>query len=262
MASLALITGASSGLGNELAKQLAVYGTPLLLTGRNSKALEDLQKELSVYTEVSILTADLSIENERNKILDAIKTHKPDLVINAAGFGLYGKATSFPIEDELNIVKTNIEALTAITLQAAKTLMENKMPGVIMNISSAASYLHYPSLSVYSASKAYVTHFSQSLDFETRPYEVRVLVSCPGQVATAFRERASLGHDRHQRDYQTLSVDKAAHLILQQIAQKKPIQIIDYRYKILVFIARFCIPKKILQSTLQKEIEKRIIPRS
>lgn len=260
MRSLVLITGATSGLGMQIAREIAKEGTPLLLTGRNKQVLDQLQKELLLHTKVSILKADLSIEEERKTILDAIGIHQPDLVINSAGFGLYGAATSFPLEEQLNMLKTNTEALTAITLRAAQTLIEKKKTGIIMNISSAASYLHYPGLAVYSASKAYVTHFSQALDFETAPHGVRVLVSCPGQIATSFRKRASKGYDQSQKNYLTLSVEHATCLILKQIKEKKTVEVIDYRYKILLFIARFLIPKKRLYALLQKEIEKRIKP--
>jgi short-subunit dehydrogenase len=127
-----------------------------------------------------------------------------------------------------------------------------------MNISSAAGFLPTPSFAVYSASKAYVTHFSQSFDAEVKKHGIRVLVSCPGQIKTSFRERASLGLNKNQESFQSMSVEKAAKLILKQILHKKPVEIIDFRYRVLVFIARFLLPKDLVQKQMEAELEKRI----
>jgi hypothetical protein len=258
MVSLALITGATSGVGEALAKSLAQDKIPLFLTGRNKDALEKLHNELILETEVSIFAADLSIPKERLALLGEISKRKPDLVINSAGFGLYGKALTHPLAEQSKILQVNTLALTEITLEAARALIEEKKPGVIMNISSAAGFLPTPSFAVYSASKAYVTHFSLSFDAEVKKHGIRVLVSCPGQIKTSFRERASLGLNKNQESFQAMSVEKAAKLILKQILHKKPVEIIDFRYRILVFIARFLLPKDLVQKQMEAELEKRI----
>ena len=258
MATLALITGASSGLGTALAKLLAQDQVPLFLTGRNKAALEKLQNELISQTEVSIFVADLSLPKERSALLAEISKRKPDLLINSAGFGLYGKALSHPLAEQTTMLEVNALALTEITLETARALISDKKPGVIMNISSAAGFFPTPSFAIYSASKTYVTHFSRSFDAEVKKEGIRVLVSCPGQIKTSFRERASSGLNKNQKGFEAMSVEKAARLILKQIRNKKPIEIIDFRYKVLVFLARFLLPKGLVQKQLQTEIERRI----
>lgn len=258
MVNLALITGASSGLGEALAKLLAHEKIPLLLTGRNKDALQKLKQELSPLTQVEIFAADLSIDEERSTLLKEIAQKAPDLVVNSAGLGLYGEVLRYPLKEQMQILKVNLEALTEVSIESARALKERNKTGTIMNISSAAGFLHYPSFTLYSSSKAYVTHFSQSFDAEMKRYGIRVLASCPGKIATSFRLRASSGLDIRKGDFKSMPVEKAAYLIWQQIQKKKPCEIIDTSYKVLIFIARFLIPKRLREKLLQQEIEKRI----
>lgn len=258
MVNLALITGSSSGLGQALARLLAHEKIPLLLSGRNKAALQKLQEELSPLTNVEIFAANLAEDEERAKLLREISLKAPDLIINSAGLGLYGEVLRYPLKEQMQILKVNVEALTEVTIESARVLKARNSPGIIMNISSAAGFLHYPSFALYSSSKAYVTHFSLSFDAEMKRYGIRVLVSCPGKIQTSFRQRASSGVDIKKGDLQSMPVEKAAYLIWKQIQKEKPCEIIDGSYKVLIFIARFLIPKRLLQKMLQQEIEKRI----
>jgi len=253
-----LITGASSGLGLKLAHKLARQSKSLILTGRNILNLQKVQNELAPYCLVSIIKADLNIPADRAKILLCIEKEMPTLIINAAGAGFYGKTVELPEKMQMAILKTNVEALTEICIRGARVMYENKVNGVIMNISSAASFFPYPSFAIYSASKAYVNHFSQSLDAELSPHGIRVLVCCPGQISTDFRKKAAQGILSDTNKCITMSVDKAADLILQQIDRKKSFQVIDLKYKLLVAISRIFIPKKLIQKLLEAEILKRI----
>jgi hypothetical protein len=255
---LALITGASSGLGKELARLLARKNIPLILSGRNHDELQKLQKELSALSDITFFAADISDRNEREHLQQLIIEKKPNLVINCAGLGLYGEVISHSIQEQMEIIDVNISALTALTLQAAQVLHKEKKEGVIMNISSAAAFFTYPSFAIYSASKAFVNHFSSSLDIELQKYGIRVLTSCPGQIDTAFRKKASHGMDKSTNDSRTIDATKAATLIYQQIINRKRICIIDFRYKILVFISKYIIPKTVVLKLLQRQIEKRI----
>lgn len=253
-----LITGASSGLGLELSKKLAKQSSSLILTGRNILKLLETQKELVSYCSVSIIEADLNLQIDRANLLLCIEREKPTLIINAAGIGLYGNTIELPDEMQMNILKTNVEALTEICIKAAKVMHANKLEGVIMNISSAAAFFHYPLFAIYSASKAYVNHFSQSLDAELSPYGIRILVCCPGQISTEFRKKAARGIQSDTNKSIVMSVEKAANLLVKQIEQKKNFQVIDLKYKFLVAISRICIPEKLIQKVLKSEILKRI----
>jgi short-subunit dehydrogenase len=258
MTRLAFITGASSGLGACLARLLAKKGYPLLLTARNSLALEALQHELLPFASVEISACDLAEEKDLEQLLLLVEQKEPDLIINAAGIGLYGPAHLYTVHEQLAILDVNIKALTALCLTAMRSLIKGKQTGTIMNISSAAAEIPYPYFSLYSASKAFVTHLSLSLDEEAKQHGIRILTSCPGQIRTFFRFRASLGKDTTADDPRAMPVEKAATLILKQIEKKQGKQIIDFRYRVLAWLAKYVIPRKALYNILKKEILKRI----
>lgn len=253
-----LITGATSGLGRELATQLAKRRRPLIITGRDKAALEKLEEALSHLCPTQSLCCDMTNPDHLHALCALIRKEKPSLVINSAGLGLYGDIFIHSVKEQIDALQVNVVALTEITLTTAQALKEAGKKGVIMNISSAAGFLIYPGFSLYSASKAYVTHMSRSLDAELKGHGIRVFVSCPGQIKTSFRYRASKGIDKERKDTKTMTTEKAAHLIIQQIDKGISYQIIDLRYKVLVFLARYFIPKRFLQRTLQQEIMNRI----
>ncbi|MBM3207461.1 MAG: SDR family NAD(P)-dependent oxidoreductase [Chlamydiae bacterium] len=258
MTQITLITGASCGLGLELARQIATQGTPLILTGRNLERLLLIQNELSKYCDVKIIKADLNNQIERKVILDEIEKKKPTLIINSAGIGFYGEAFRSSVDELMKMVQTNIDALTEISLLGTKVMKQNSIQGTVMNISSAAAFFDYPLFAIYSASKAYVIRLSQSLDAELAPHGIRVLVCCPGQISTEFRAKAARGIQSTTNKSIVMSVSKAATLIIKQIKNKKGFQIIDLKYKILVMISKFFIPKIIIQKILRSEIQKRL----
>jgi len=253
---LALITGATSPLGQALAKNLAKHSIPLCLTGRQQSLLDKLKQTLSPFTQVETLTIDLLKENELQQLTSWIDSHSPDLVINNAGMGLYGNALLHPIQDQLNILKLNANTLLEISLHAAKALKDHYKRGTIVNISSAADCLIYPTFSVYSASKAFVTSFSQSFDEEMKPYSIRILASCPGSINTNFQKNASKGYFEDANSH-AMSSDKAAQEILYQIQKDKKIHVFSKRTKILRYILLRSLPKSLIFFILKKMIHKR-----
>ena len=186
----ALVTGATSGIGEAVARLLAEKGIPLLLTGRQKERLDQLAEELGKRVAVETFVADLSSPHEREILLAKIRERAPDLIINNAGLGLYGEAVKYPNAKSLEIVQVNVEALVDVAIEAARTLLAAKRPGVILNVSSAISQLVSPGFTIYGATKAFVNHFSESFDWELRGRGIRVLAACPGVVKTNFRERA------------------------------------------------------------------------
>lgn len=249
-----LITGATSGLGRELSFLLAKEGSPLLLTARNESALLSLKESLSSLTSVETITADLAIQNELDLVLQKIHTHVPTLVINSAGFGLAGDVLSFSLQEQMKIIHTNVEALTCITIEAARCLKNAKKKGTIMNISSIAGNFVYPSFALYASSKSFVTNFSQSLDREVSKEGIRILTCLPGQFASPFRKKS---HKKtsllsENPSWTTISLERTAKLVLKQIEKQKPYSIIDFRYKIFWFLCRF-IPQGILATFLKKQ---------
>lgn len=249
----ALVTGASSGLGKALCIELARRQIPLILVARNEEKLRELALDLPVLTHIHV--ADLSQPEERKKLIQLIHHKQPDLIINNAGFGLYGPVLAHPLSDMDQMVEVNVQALMELTIESARILRKENKQGTIVNISSAAAFFSYPSFCVYAATKAFVNRFSEGLDVELKPYGIRVLTVCPGQIDTGFRTRASKNHPQ-QKDKITMSSQKAAALILKQIETGKSLSIIDWRYRILIAITRF-LPSRLLQPLLKKSLKKR-----
>jgi uncharacterized protein len=249
---LALVTGASSGLGKALCQALSTQNIPLILVARNEHALNNLALELPTPAEIH--RADLSEPTERKGLIHLIEKRQPDLVINNAGFGLYGDALAHPLSDLDEMIEVNIQALMEITLATARTLSQSGKKGTILNVSSAAAFFYYPTFSVYAATKAFVNQFSRAMDVELKSQGIRVLTVCPGQIDTEFRKRASSGFPQ-ERDRRTMSPEKAAALIIKQIEQGKSFNIIDWRYKCLIALTRLlpnCLLEKILKHSLKK----------
>lgn len=251
--SLALVTGASSGIGAELCRLLASKGISLIITGRNTRQLNALALELENVVRVELVTADVGIESERNILVAKIRERSPDLIINNAGFGLYGLALSHATRDLREIIEVNVNALLELTLEGAREMESSRKTGVILNISSASDLIVFPGLAVYAASKAFVTQFSRSLDEEMRLQGIRVLVSCPGVVSTGFRKRAS-GASNIEHDRSAMSVAFAAEEMWQQIVRGRQVRVFDWRTRLGVFFSRYILPQSIVSKILLRKI--------
>lgn len=250
---LALITGASSGLGRAIAEALAERHISLILVARDEKKLQELARSLAVPTQ--IYPVDLAQPLERKKLTQLIQEKQPDLVINNAGFGLYGPVLFHSATEMAQIVEVNVQALMELSIESARALVQACRHGMIVNISSAAAFFSYPTFSVYAASKGFVNQFSEALDVELKPLGVRVLTVCPGQIDTEFRTRAS-GNYPQKKDKITMSAKTAAQLILKQVEKGKTLSIIDWRYQWLVALAKL-LPKKLLQLLLKRSLRDR-----
>lgn len=250
----ALITGASSGLGKALCEKLNAHGISLIITGRDRHKLEELARALGSHTIIE--SADLSNAEERKKIVRLIHTYEPDLIINNAGFGLYGDALSHSTQDQLEIIEVNATAAFELTLEAARSLRKKNRTGTILNISSAASFFIYPTFAAYAAAKACVTSFSQALDAELSPLGIRVLTACPGQMNTPFRSRAAKGHPQ-KKTVGTMSIDQAVSHLLWQIEKGKRLYIFDWRYKFLIFLGKYLVPTRLQEKLLIRSLSKR-----
>lgn len=259
--SRALITGASSGIGSALCRLLASKNIPLIITGRDSTRLNVLVKELSSSVDVIAFTADIDSPQGRTTIIDKIYEHTPNLIINNAGFGLYGEALTYETQEQLKIVDVNAVAVLELTLEGARALISARQKGTILNVSSASAFQVFPCLSVYAASKAFVNSFSQSLDFEMRKYGIRILTSCPGMVSTNFSARAA-GTESVNENVPKMSAEFAAQQIWQQIENEKPLYIFDWKTYFSTLLSRFLVPKSWVAALLTKIIEARHPPRN
>lgn len=253
--SLALVTGATSGIGYALCHLLAKQGIHLIIVGRNASQLSLLEEQLQSKVNVTTLVADLAKENDRRNVVMLIKQYAPDLVINNAGFGLYGEAISHPTDAQLEILDVNGKALLELTLEAAKKLVSQGKQGVILNVASAAAYLVAPQMAVYAAAKSFVKQASQALDFELQPKGVRVLVACPGMVDTAFATRAA--GKPIKIPYLTMTPEYAAEQIWWQIQKGKQCHLFGWRTRWGVYLSKL-FPKRWIAKIMQKSIQERI----
>jgi hypothetical protein len=255
---LALITGASSGIGEALSRKLAEKGVSLILCGRNVKRLQAIADELGNTVEVEIVCADLAQREERKKVVEIIRHKAPDLVINNAGYGSYGQALSYDTQEMLDLLEVDANAVLEFSLEATRALVDHKKEGVVMNVSSVAAFQIFPLFAVYSAAKAFVNQFSESFDQETQKYGVRVLTACPGMVATGFRSRAAGEPGDDPPGALVMSADFAAEEILRQIAGRKPMHIFDWKYRVGVFFSKYILPKSLVARVLRSNIKSRI----
>lgn len=253
--SKALVTGASSGIGEALCHLLASKGIALIITGRNGERLEALKDQLTVP--VTCFTADLSTKEGRSKTIEHIHAQTPDLVVNNAGFGLYGEALSHSTAKQVEIVDVNVTAYLEIMLEAARTLTANRKKGVILNVSSSAAFEVFPSLAVYAASKAFINSCSQAFDFEMAPLGVRVLAACPGMVNTSFSERASSSQSKVNVDPLSMTPEFAAEEIWWQIQSQNPLHIFNWKYRLAVMFGSL-FPTRWVASILKKRIDERL----
>jgi short-subunit dehydrogenase len=192
--STALITGASSGIGEAFAKELATRQTNLVLVARSQEKLHQLAQELQKQynIQVEVIVKDLTESNATADIFDITKNQglTIDLLINNAGFGDYGDFAERDGERQIKMIQLNVLALVDLTHKFLP-LMRERRSGSIINVSSIAAFQPIPYLSVYAASKAFVLSFSEALWAENRDYGVRVLVVCPGPTESNFFTEAS-----------------------------------------------------------------------
>lgn len=250
----ALLTGASSGIGEALAFLLASKNIPLILVGRKRERLERIAEKIEVQT--TVLALDLV--KERAKVLQIIGEQAPDLIINSAGSGLYGEVLSYDTALQLELLQINAVAALEITAESARRLISEGKRGVIVNISSCTAFQPFPHAAVYSAAKAFIKQFSESMDIETMPRGVRILTSCPGVVETNFQDRAA--GCRGQKRIHAMSAKFAAQQIWQQIEQRQAIKIFDLRYRLCYFFSKF-FPKRFLLWGLNRFFSTQIPPR-
>ncbi|MBB64757.1 MAG: SDR family oxidoreductase [Waddliaceae bacterium] len=251
---LALVTGASSGIGWALAELLASKGIPLILSGRNQQALEDLRVRLAQEVPVMVCVADLSQASERARLLRIIQEQAPDLLVNNAGVGLYGPIEQYPPEKQAEIVQINCTALVALTTEAVSVLKARKDRGTILNVSSVAAFESFPSMATYAASKAFVNSFSQAVDDECCSRGIRVLASCPGKVESHFSIRAS-GNPNYKKGFFVMSPDFAAREIWKQIENEKRIHVFDWRYRLWSSFLRRIIPRSLTRFIAKRNIK-------
>jgi len=188
---VALVTGASAGLGVEFARQLSKRGHRLVLAARRKDRLDQLAKELGNARAVAI---DLSKAGAAAKLMADIEANGEtvDLLVNNAGFGLIGRFAELDAKRERQMIDLNVATLTDLCRAAAPAMIKRKSGGII-NVASTAAFQPGPKMAVYFATKAFVLSLSEALHEELKPHGVRVTCLCPGPTRTEFGDVAGFG---------------------------------------------------------------------
>lgn len=248
--SYALITGASSGIGYEAAKQLNNLGYDLILVARRLDKLNELKETLK--GNILVLSYDLSKENDIYSLIDNIKNYDIKVFINNAGFGDCGyiKETSF--EKELNMIDLNIRGLYILTKKAIEIMND----GYILNVASVAGILHAgPYMSQYYGTKAYVRSFTEGISFELKEHKSKLSISalCPGPVKTEFDKNANVNFS-----LKGITAKKCVSYALKKMFKKKVVIIPGGKVRFLVFFQRL-LSRKSVNKIIAKSQKKKVL---
>ena len=229
----ALVTGASSGIGAEMAEQLGRAGVPTVLVARRGDKLREIAGRFDGFT---VLEADLGTPAGQDAVM--ARTTDPespiDLVVNNAGFGTGGKFAELDADRLGDEVELNVKALTRIS-NAALSAMALRGSGFLLNVSSVASFQAAPGLAVYAATKAYVTSLTEALHEEMRGTGVHVTALCPGLTKTEFQEHSNTSeYEATFPDFAWTSAASVAAAGLDGVAKNKTIVVPGALYKGLV----------------------------
>jgi len=238
---VALITGASSGIGRDMAKELAEKEYDLILVARDAEKLQEVKKQLK--TNVTVISTDLSNSENCKNVYNQVKEKfdSIDLLINNAGFGEFGFLTETNLDKEINLINTNITAVHILTKLFLKDMKE-KNQGHILNVASIAGFLPGPLMAAYYSSKSYVLRLSQSIREELKKQKsnVKISVLCPGPVNTNFNNVAGVKFALH-----SLSSEYVAKYAINKTLKNKFLIIPGITIKLTAFASKI-IPSIIL----------------
>ena len=247
----ALITGASSGIGRELAIYLSELGFDLIIVARDKEKLESLADEIK--TKVKIVVIDLADEKRAKDLYMITKNEKVDFLINNAGFGAFGDYDEVELLNELKMIDLNIKAVHILTRMFLKDMVKRNK-GYILNVASSAGLLKGgPLMSTYYATKGYVVDFTLAISEELRrnKSKVKVSVLCPGPVDTNFNNVAGV-----KFGISSLSAKYVARYAIDKIVSKNQLLIVPgVKVRMGIFFSRFISTKKLLKITYK--IQKR-----
>jgi uncharacterized protein len=242
MMPVTLVTGASSGIGAELARVFASRGHELVLVARRQSELTDLADELAGKgaKRPIVLAMDLTDRGAVARIAAELKSRdrEPAYLINNAGFGLAGLSTVLDRGEQLAMIDVNVRALTELTLTFTDSVVRNR--GGILNVASIVSFMPGPGMAVYYASKAFVLSFSEALHSELSRRGVRVTALCPGPVATGFQSRAGIrAGTAGETTPLAIPARRVAEIGYDALMRGKRVVVAGFGNKIVVFFMRY-----------------------
>ena len=232
---VALITGATSGIGYEFALNYAKNNYDLILVARNQKRLNEIKIDFEnkYNINVKIFCIDLSLASASKNLVEDLKNIKVDILINNAGIGEYGTFINSDIEKLTAMINLNITTLTELTHHFSNHMLQNGT-GKILNIASIASFQAVPTFAVYAATKAYVLNFSEAINYELRYTGVKVSTLCPGPTSSNFHIHSNATDSKHLTQG-TLSAQEVAKVGIEQLENNKMTEVVGLKNKLLAF---------------------------
>ncbi len=239
----ALITGAGSGIGRDMAKYLALKGYDLILVGRDKSKLEELQNLLKVNSQIII--ADLSDSTTVKEVYVMTKNENIDILVNNAGFGAFGNFYETDLNTEIDMVNTNVVAVHLLTKLYVRDMVKRDS-GYILNVASSAAFGPGPLMATYYATKAYVNNLTEAINEELRRAGSKVFVCslCPGPVDTNFNNVAGV-----RFGVKAMKSDEVARYAIDSMFKKKVVITPGFKMKMALFGRRFISRKMIRKIT-------------
>jgi len=227
----AIVTGASSGIGLEIARQLASQGYDLVIVARNRTALETLAEQIRRQHSVECLvyTCDLGLTDQRNAFVDQTlgKGLRVDVLVNNAGFGSTGEFAGLDLDRELAQIDLNVKAAVALTHACLKPMLE-RGSGRILNVASTAAFQPGPFMAVYYATKAFLDSFTQAVAWEVRDSGVKIISFCPGPTESGFG--AISGNDKnHLFKKPGADAEDVARAVIRALRTGKPLKVVGFQ---------------------------------
>ncbi len=231
----ALITGATAGIGAAFAGRLAADGWHLVLVARDGTRLAAQAAELTgrYGVETETIAADLSTDDDCAQVEQRVAATPPvELLVNNAGISLNTPFLRSSVADEIRLLRLNVHAVMRLTLAALVTMTERRN-GAVINVSSVAGFGALMPGSTYSASKAWVTNFSESVGQSARPFGVRVMALCPGYTRTEFHQRAGIDMSKTP-EWMWLNAADVVDEALRDLGKGKFVSVPSWKYKLAV----------------------------
>ena len=260
MRSVAVITGASSGIGEEFARQLAAYGYDLVLVARRVDRLATLAGKLSSAhgVECAPVEADLSDEKDRERLCEALASDRAriEVLVNNAGFGTHGFFHETDLARELELIEVNCAAPVHLTKRVLPGLLERRK-GYVLNVASLSAFTPGPVMAMYFASKAFLLSFSEALWEECRDTGVVVTALCPGPVKTEFQSTAGLSSKARSSGTAPVPVERVVDDGLKALFAGKRVVIPGYQAQMAAMLSRVTPRSRALKTVRRIQEERR-----
>ncbi len=251
-----LITGASMGIGYELAKLFAKDKRNLILISRNILKLQDVKNELSKFNiDIKILALDLKNSEDIQDLFNYIEANKLNIniLINNAGIGTFGDFNNIEWKSEEALIDINIKALTKLTKYFLPKVVKEKEGG-ILNVASTAAFCSGPRMATYYASKAYVLNLTEAIYEEYKAAGIKISCLCPGPVKTSFQDKAGIKKSKSAKKY-LMDAEEVAKICYKDFYKGKVIIIPGFKNKLLV-MGNKLIPRSISRRSEERRVGK------